>query len=235
MNKLLYKVKLTGKIKVITGLHIGAGNEKVEIGGLDNPVVRSPLKDNEPYIPGSSLKGKIRSLLELAHGTNCVDNEHNKSDCPICKVFGAGASKKYKDVHGSRIIFRDAYLTKESKEKLEQAPTDFHLTEVKYETAIHRVTGTAKGGSLRTIERIPADAEFEFSLIVNVFENESEEKIKELLKQGIALLNEDYLGGSGSRGYGQIEMKIQEVEVFPQKGNTEDVQKIKKLWEELKS
>ena len=59
--------KLEGTITLKTGLHIGAGDTEMRIGGTDNPVVKNPL-DNRPYIPGSSLKGKIRSLLEWQLG-----------------------------------------------------------------------------------------------------------------------------------------------------------------------
>ena len=54
---------IKGKIVLKTGLHIGAGSDEIHIGGIDTPVVKDPLK-GWPYIPGSSLKGKIRTLLE---------------------------------------------------------------------------------------------------------------------------------------------------------------------------
>ena len=54
---------IEGDLELVTGLHIGAGNDEIRIGGIDNPVLKHPYS-GQPYIPGSSLKGKVRSLLE---------------------------------------------------------------------------------------------------------------------------------------------------------------------------
>ena len=91
--------KITGKIKVVTGLHIGAGNDKVEIGGMDNPIIRNPLTQ-EPYIPGSSIKGKMRSLLEWhlnKLGTDGKPCSCGNADCKICRVFGSANKSKDSD------------------------------------------------------------------------------------------------------------------------------------------
>ncbi len=232
MTRLIKKILLRGELELKTGLHIGAGQEKVQIGGLDNPVIRAVLKNNQPIIPGSSLKGKIRSLLEQAYGQNCIEDiERKNSDhtnCPICNFFG-GVLTKGESI-ASRILFRDAYLTKESKERLERAPTDYPYTEVKYETAIDRIQGKAKDGSLRNTERVPAGAKFNIEIVVNVFENQNENENAQLLKAGIALLNHDYLGGSGSRGYGHVELRIKEVKVYELKTENGKV-----VWEESKN
>jgi CRISPR-associated protein Csm3 len=216
MGRLKKKVYIRGVITLKTGLHIGAGQEKVQIGGLDNPVVRAILKNNEPIIPGSSLKGKIRSLLEQAYGQDCVGDMRQKTsnhkNCPICNFFG-GIFDKDESV-ASRILFRDAYLTEESKRRLEQAATDYPYTEVKYETAINRIEGKALSGSLRNTERVPAGAVFDVDFVVNVYDGEDEAKNMQLLQLGFLLLNHDYLGGSGSRGYGHVELKINEVKVY---------------------
>src|SRR3989304_7996305 len=64
----LSKIKeLKGTIVLKSGLHIGSGNMEMHIGGTDSPVIKHP-HTLEPYIPGSSLKGKVRSLLEMESG-----------------------------------------------------------------------------------------------------------------------------------------------------------------------
>jgi CRISPR-associated protein Csm3 len=62
-NPLLGKLKLTSNLVVKTGLHIGGGSMSLDIGGIDKAVVRDPLTKH-PYLPGSSIKGKMRSILE---------------------------------------------------------------------------------------------------------------------------------------------------------------------------
>ncbi len=237
MEKLVKKVKIKVEIELKTGLHIGAGNDKVQIGGLDNPVIRAVLKGNQPIIPGSSLKGKIRSLLEQTRGVACISKEYQHpegEDCPICKIFGGVYAKK---PQASRLIFRDLYLTDKSKRELEEADLDYPYAEIKNETAIDRITGTAKGGALRNIERIPAGAIFEGEIIVNVKESSKvkEGDIKEYLELGFFLLNNDYLGGSGSRGYGHIELKVTDITEY---SITEISWKKEEgsngIWEELK-
>ena len=220
--KLFKKVILRGTLHVRSGLHIGAGQDRAEIGGLDNPVVRVLLKNNTPYVPGSSLKGKIRSLLEQAYGVDCLEKpsegkKHNEDgSCPICQVFGGSTASK--NSHASRIVFRDAYLSAKSEALLRDAPTDLPYTEVKAETAIDRLSGQARDGTLRSTERVPAGAEFDVEIVVNVYEGgahePSEDMLRNWLKAGIDFLNHDYLGGSGSRGYGHVELSISDVEVW---------------------
>jgi CRISPR-associated protein Csm3 len=214
--KLVKKVKLTGTIELITGLHIGDSKESSDIGGLDSPVVRR--KDNkQPYIPGSSLKGKMRCLLEQTVGADKV----GAGGIIINKLFGITENKKGSDLiwgaEMSRLIVRDSYMTSESCKKFNDTnlDTDMPYTEVKFENTIDRVKGAAKHGGLRNIERIPAGANFKFEMILNYYDNDGDE-IYELLKKGIDLLNSDYLGGSGTRGYGQIKMEILHSEpVYP--------------------
>lgn len=209
--RLVKKVIIPFKIEVLTGLHIGDSKDMVEIGGIDIPVVRSPLKNNQPYIPGSSLKGKMRSLLELAFGANKV----GKSEM-VNRLFGSTENKKEKiKPKRTRLIVRDAYLTETSAKKLEELELPMPFTEVKFENTIDRVSGTAQHP--RQIERVPAGAEFEGEFVLNFYEDDTEpyssgsetkweEKLIELLEEGIRLLNNDYLGGNGSRGYGQISL-----------------------------
>jgi CRISPR-associated protein Csm3 len=211
-------------MELLSGLHIGDSKDNVEIGGVDSPVVRRK-DNNEPYIPGSSLKGKIRALLEIATGSNAECDFKRKSyseegkNIPL--LFGAAGD----DGYPSRLIVRDAYLTSKYDNegeliggwacKLRDSEfTDMPYTEVKFENVINRIKGTAEHP--RQIERIPAGAVFNVEFIINIItENGSDDESKrfhsefiDLLKSGIRLLEDDYLGGSGSRGYGRVRFSI---------------------------
>ena len=207
-------IKFEGTLTCKTGLRIGGAREQMEIGGMDEPVIRDPVT-NEPYIPGSSLKGKLRSLLEYKLGKISPNGEPcgcAQDDCLICRIFGP-----HKQVqHGlgpSRILVRDARLSPKSKEELEKLTerTGLQFTEAKTEVLIDRRTGTAARGALRIMERVPAGASFDFRISLRIFAEDEEkgfkDKMVELIKEGLGLLKEDYLGGSGSRGYGEVEVK----------------------------
>lgn len=107
--------KINGKIEVVTGLHIGASNENIEIGGLDNPVIKDPLPgSNAPYIPGSSLKGKLRSLYEIKEGRFSKDGKPcDCAKCEVCAVFGTSAANRPAELGPTRIVVRDARLSEE--------------------------------------------------------------------------------------------------------------------------
>lgn len=201
-RKLIKKIFYQYEMELITGLRIGDSKESTEIGGVDAPVVRR--KDNQqPYIPGSSLKGKIRCLLELAFGIN-ADSKCKNEGHPVQKLFGAAenSDKKLPNIP-SRLIVRDSYLTNEWAEKLRNSEfTDMPYTEIKAENKINRLTGTADAP--RFFERIPAGAKFNVEFVINIFEGDDEKELTDLLEKGIQLLEMDYLGGSGSRGYGQV-------------------------------
>jgi CRISPR-associated protein Csm3 len=205
--------KIKGKIVVKTGLHIGAGNDKVEIGGIDMPVVKNPIT-REPYIPGSSIKGKMRSLLEWREnkvessgGSPC---KCGKVDCPVCRIFGVGNSnreeekEKAKKRGPTRLIIRDAELSAESREKFKEKP----LFEDKIENGLNRITAVA---TPRHIERVVPGVEFNFELVFRIIdidndEGKTDEKFyKSVVLEGLKLLQNDYLGGGGSRGNGRIE------------------------------
>ncbi|MCX8093975.1 MAG: type III-A CRISPR-associated RAMP protein Csm3 [Candidatus Goldbacteria bacterium] len=204
--------EIKGIIRCETGLRIGGKESTAEIGGVDNPVIRNPL-DGFPYIPGSSLKGKIRFLLEHAEGK--IDDEGNphecnESNCMICKVFGKNANKENESngIEIGRAIFRDAFLTEDSKEELKKLAqqTGLKYVEIKTENVINRKKGTAEHP--RDMERVPAGTEFEFSISIRIFENDNKEEIINFIKKGLSLLEKDTLGGSGSRGYGKIKIKF---------------------------
>lgn len=189
---------LKGQIKVITGLHIGAGNDDIHIGGIDNPVVKDV--DGLPYIPGSSLKGKIRSLLEVSEGVICINgNPSSTRDNPgnlIPMMFGDTTGNNI-----TRLLFRDAFLSEKSKKDLMEK--SILATEAKTENSINRLKGVANN-NLRTTERAISGLVFDFEIIVRAFEDDNLESIKDKLRQGVDLLEKDALGGSGSRGYGKV-------------------------------
>lgn len=209
---------IKGKILVKTGLHIGSGNEKVEIGGMDNPIIRNPLT-REPYIPGSSIKGKMRSLVEWKLGKVLPGPDERrkvgtpcncgKADCPICRVFGSANNSKSKDENAelrgpTRLIVRDATLSKEFADDFKNGKA---IVEEKNENAINRITAEAMP---RPIERVVPGVTFDFEIAYRVIDTgdngkTDEENFESVVKTGLKLLQEDYLGGGGSRGNGQIE------------------------------
>ncbi|MBL7112179.1 MAG: type III-A CRISPR-associated RAMP protein Csm3 [Bacteroidales bacterium] len=208
MSTLVNKIKIVTTMRLLSGLHIGDSKENAEIGGIDSPVVRR--KDNkQPYIPGSSIKGKIRCLLEQIAGISEVGGgmkqkySSKTQDCQkIIDAFGFA-----NDGFSSRIIVRDAYLTEESVKILNNSDnTDMPFTEAKWENSINRVTGKAEDP--RQIERIPAGVSFRLVFIVNDFDDNKTHEVKSILLKGIKALNNDYLGGSGSRGYGHVKVDL---------------------------
>ena len=199
MEKLIKKIKIEGPITVITGLHIGGNSESVEIGGIDNSVIKLASKDNQPYIPGSSLKGKMRCLLEQVAGASKIGNDEL-----VNNLFGITEDKETKRKNRpSKLIVRDAMLSEESKKELLACDSlDMPFTENKWENVIDRINGKAEHP--RQTERVPAGAVFNAEFILNIWDGDDEKEMMELFEKGIHLLENDYLGGSGSRGYGQI-------------------------------
>lgn len=209
MEKLVKKIKIQTSITLVTGLHIGGSSENVEIGGIDNPVIKLATRENQPYIPGSSLKGKMRCLLEQTAGASQVG-----MNSEVNNLFGITENKSLKtDNQPSKLIVRDAMLTEESKDTLLACNNlDMPYTENKWENVIDRTKGVAEHP--RQSERVPAGATFNAEFILNIWDDDNEEEMIALFEKGVRLLENDYLGGSGSRGYGQIkfgEMKKTEL------------------------
>lgn len=209
--KLYKKIIINGILEIITGIHIGDSKESVDIGGVDSPVVRRK-DDNRPYIPGSSLKGKMRCLLDIAHGKASTTKSPEHA---IGKLFGALSPNKDTAGNPSRLIVRDADLNKISaKEIQDKGFTDMPYTEVKFENTIDRIQGVASNP--RQFERVPAGSIFDVGFVINIIADSEDEAVKSekeslaLFYAGIALLEDDYLGGSGSRGYGQVKFKLNE-------------------------
>lgn len=201
MNTLKKKIKIQAEIELITGLHIGGNSENVEIGGIDNIVIKLATKHDQPYIPGSSLKGKMRCLLEQVHGASEIGGS------PVVnRLFGVIESRKLNTSNQpSRIIVRDAMLTGQSAKDLQNCDSlEMPYTENKFENSIKRVEGVAENP--RQTERVPAGAKFAAEFIINIWDDDNEEELLSLFRKGLNLLENDYLGGSGSRGYGQIKI-----------------------------
>jgi len=193
--KLQKKIVYTGTITLMTGMHIGGTNAALNIGGPDKFVVRNPI-NNVPYIPGSSLKGKMRSLVEIYNGETAGGKPSNNPSSKAGALFGVPGDNE--NCRPSRLIVRDAELDVNS---CDFSNTDLPYTESKTEVAINRITAKSNP---RTFERVPAGAKFNVNMVLNIFEGEDEQSLKATLKQAISLLQDDYLGGHGSRGYGQV-------------------------------
>ncbi|MBW4520078.1 MAG: type III-A CRISPR-associated RAMP protein Csm3 [Scytolyngbya sp. HA4215-MV1] len=269
-KSLFGKVRIESTLLVETGLHIGGGNETLNIGGLDKPIVRDPIT-RYPYLPGSSIKGKLRSILEriksrqlnrrgsrdtyryesddLVSGITEIDGNlipfEGAKTCPVSRIFGSTGAKCWvktdvanqenlleKDEQGNikndtktinreqyawingrnfpaRLIVRDCHLKESSIQKLKQVDTGLYMTEWKFENGIDRITSAANP---RQVERVPAGSEFKFELVYTI---ENEDQVIEDLKNlaiALAILEDDALGGHGSRGYGKI--KFQQIQFF---------------------
>lgn len=198
------KIEITGTLEVLTGMHIGGSSAFAAIGAVDSPVVRDTFSD-QPMIPGSSLKGKMRALLaqkyndrkHLPASYSCEDD-----DPRILRLFGS-AKKNQR----SRVLFRDMMLNN-MKELREYGLNS--ATEVKFENTISRMTAIANP---RQIERAIRGAKFDLSIVYNVQEADEMIPDLQLLAEGMQLLQFDYLGGHGSRGYGKV--KFSDLQLRP--------------------
>lgn len=199
------KIRISGDILVKTGMHIGGSGAFAAIGAVDSPIIKE-ARTNLPMIPGSSLKGKMRSLL--AKELNEKISEPNDDDERITRLFG---SSKKNNIKRSRILFSDMVLANATE--LREAGLQ-SMTEVKFENSISRATAIANP---RQIERAVRGSVFELDLIYEL-ENEQEFlEDMEILAEGMKLLQYDYLGGNGSRGYGKIQ--FQNIYAEPVVGN----------------
>ncbi len=195
------KIKIVGTIEVLSGLHIGASTAFAAIGAVDSPVIKDPLS-HLPMIPGSSLKGKMRSVLAKVLNKRIAESP-NGDDPRITRLFGAssGGGTQGKDIIQGRLLFRDSFL--DNAEELANHGVRTY-TEVKFENTIDRIDASAKP---RQIERSIRGSEFSFELIYVIDDRTQVEEDFETILAGLQLLELDYLGGSGSRGYGKIRFK----------------------------
>ena len=270
--KLVKKIFITGTIETKTGLSVGGSSVGLEIGGADKVVLRNPLT-NQPYIPGSSLKGKMRSLTEKMDGHMSItvkaikkdkegkekvvrEETYNRSseisssnlekkegeeevrisampckcgNCLVCSIFGVPAEEEKGQT--SRLIVRDSDLIgimeNNKVEKGESAirkllnsrNTDMPYTEVKTEVVIDRITAAA---TPRNFERVPAGAVFGLNIVCNIYEGDDVNQILSKVFEGLRLVQDDYIGGSGTRGYGQVKFTIEELEYKDQDSYEQD-------------
>ncbi len=220
--KLIGKLILEGDIACQTGLHIGAGKGSLEIGGADNPVVKDAF--GLPYIPGSSLRGKLRALIEQSSGLAVPSelvylskrkgqevriHQSDRPDDEVCLLFGrnpgrmervSGEGMESSAATPARLTVYDAPLITESITPQMRENMDDELTEVKSENAIDRITSQANP---RTLERVPAGARFHFRIVMDLLCAEDRELLPRLV-EGLRLLEDDTLGGGGSRGSGRV-------------------------------
>jgi CRISPR-associated protein Csm3 len=220
------KIVITAEVEAATGLHIGGAAAGLDIGGIDNPIIRHPVT-REPYIPGSSLRGKMRSLLDKHFGKDAnkfiqrrepvvrvheceVENEY--ANCAVCQIFGVTPGdqrRQWTQLKPTRLLVRDALLAQEHEatKRLLQAKTDLPFTEVKWEATIDRITSAAVP---RQNERVPAGAvfapcEFVYSLYdLNGTGYQKDVDWLQYVFKAMELLEDDYLGGYGSRGAGKV-------------------------------
>ena len=197
-------IVIKGELVCETGLHIGGANDAINIGGADSIIIRDSVSDL-PFIPGSSLKGKLRSLLELndKKSIQSVLEKKGKSstdeDSIAVKIFGISSDKKNNLKYPTRLIVRDSFPTEESIKLWEKQEEVVRGSELKWENTIDRITSRAIP---RSLERIPKGSSFIFEFIFSVYE-EDENNLMGLF-EAMRLLEDNYLGGSGSRGYGKV-------------------------------
>lgn len=252
--QLLGRVLVAGRIRAITGLRVGSSDKGINIGDASQ-VLRDPLT-NRPYIPGSSLRGKLRSLAERArwsslsapsdvqrvgnagvHRCSKDASRRQYEDCPICPVFGTTSELPH--ATPTRLLVRDVMLSDASAKALDDTRTDLPYTEVKTEVAIDRITAASNP---REIERVPADSLFclevtalrsgtsggqgnpervlaEFMSFA-IYEDRDINDRFAVLPHAMALLEDDYLGGHGARGYGRVRFEDLTLTVRRYRGTT---------------
>jgi CRISPR-associated protein Csm3 len=222
--KFLGKLILEGELECATGLHVGAGKGSLEIGGADNPVVKDSF--GRPYVPGSTLRGKLRSLLEQSsglatpaelvylskrRGQEVRIHQSDRPDDEICLLFGrnparmervSGETLESTQASPARLAVYDAPLEPDSITPQMRENLDDELTEVKSENAIDRITSQANP---RTLERVPAGARFRIRLVMDVLCEEDAPLFLRVL-EGLRMLEDDALGGGGSRGSGRVRL-----------------------------
>jgi CRISPR-associated protein Csm3 len=206
------RIFITANIEAVTGLHIGGSSVGLEIGGLDKAIIRNPLT-NRPYIPGSSLRGKMRSQTEKVlglrqnnkigqvtiHTCKKPDEYNANGGCPVCHVFGVPG--EVEATGPTLLVVRDVALTDASATAMEKAKPDLPFAELKTEVAIDRVTSAA---TPRTLERVPAGAVFgPAELVFSLYSQADYARLKVVI-DALQLVEDDYLGGSGSRGSGKV-------------------------------
>jgi len=223
-------LEVNGILELLSGLHIGAGDSEMHIGGTDSPVIKNP-HTNLPYIPGSSIKGKMRSLLEwnlglveasggkpFGHGNlkTILDAGQRTHAINLIRMFGISGGDKVDEAKAkelgiglTRLIVRDCNLNDTWVSDIKRRT--LLLTETKFENSINRIAGTAD--TPRNFERVPAGAKFDFTIGVKILDSDEEKQLLTMLLTGLKLLELDAIGGSGSRGYGRVKFMLHDTEL----------------------
>lgn len=196
---MISKIEITAELEILTGMHIGGTNEFAAIGAIDSPVVRDAIT-RKPIIPGSTLKGKMRTLLSRQYSEGYMPVKVKDDHVIVKRLFGSAVDEEYRN---ARLCFSDSILANEEEIKKRGARRS---TEVKFENTINRITAEANP---RQIERVIPGCKFNISIIYTVNSNEQldENNLAEdfnALRDGFKLLEYDYIGGSGTRGYGKV-------------------------------
>ena len=199
---------ITATLTLVSGARIGGSDDVLQIGGTDLTCIKDPAS-GKPYIPGSSLKGKVRSSLEKSDGSAEGMNPSKRG--PVARVFGPHFDSKHQE-GPTRVRFHDAQL---------QSDSQFTL-ELKTESVNNRQTGTAMHP--RTLERVAPGAKFNLRVDFDVYDMDVEkgreftytdldrkqhkgrEAILQIINDGLDLLCQSGIGSGTSRGYGQIEI-----------------------------
>ncbi len=206
MAKLTHKLHITGDIIVESGLHIGGSEVELDIGGIDSEVIKIKQgKERIPYIPGSSLKGKLRSIIARHFGY--TKPEYDKGT--VANLFGIAPKGRDQKRVISQLIIRDSYTKGDV------------FTEDKAENTIDRLTGAANP---RHMERVTKGAVFGLDMILDIYENDNESKLLQTLDLGFQILKKDYLGGSGTRGNGKVNISSLSIKkiIFQNDGSIND-------------
>ena len=235
---------INGEITCKTGLHIGGSLETIEIGGSDNPIIRDTVS-NLPFIPGSSIKGKLRSLLELSDkdsSQSVIDNKGKVSTKGIAAEFFGVANnnesskdnndnESSKDKFHNKLIVRDAFPTEDTIKMWDKHSDIIDGAELKYENSLNRITSKA---TPRNIERVPVNSKFKLEIVLSIYDEtyttKSDYESLNPLFKSMKLLQDDYLGGSGTRGFGKIEfenitIKERGLEYYTENNDTENNEK----------
>lgn len=220
------KIQILGTIELVTGMHIGGSSQFAAIGAVDSPVVRDK-KSDKPMIPGSSLKGKLRTLLARLYSESVMIGNHNDDPEIVLRLFGSSEKGADMRMKPSRLIFTDAVVSNMDQLKKEGIHS---ATEVKFENTINRVTAVANP---RQIERTIRGTEFPLEIIYNM--DKEDEIIEDFgaIRDGLKLLQYDYIGGHGSRGYGKVKFTNLSADIVIGDLNDEVLEKCNKILKEV--
>lgn len=216
MKTILDKIIIKAELRLLTGMHIGKSNDFAPIGAVDSVVITDPVT-KQPLIPGSTLKGKLRTMLAKLETEGPSLNKHNEDSDIIKRLFGASSP----EIVESRLQFYDIFLN--NAEELENKKMDLAYTEIKFENTINRIIAVAMP---RQLERVPAGAKFDFKLVYNCEDASDLEEDIENLARALKMIQLDYIGGSGTRGYGKIAFSDFSVECAKLTDNEVDISEI---------